>query len=228
MATGLTIGKAAQAAGVGVETIRFYERQQLIEQPPRPAGPGQRLYPDDTVRRIRFIKEAQELGFSLREARELLALRTDPSADCSEVRELATAKLADVRDKIRRLQEIDAALERLVATCPGCGGLEACSIMDALTLTTMNGSTGAPPSTAGQSDGRTSTMKTAIFTVEGMRCSACADRVKGLVEKRPGVSAVSVSFENHQARILYEPGTVDEDALAAAIEKPGYRVVDRH
>lgn len=228
MTAGLTIGKAARAAGVGVETIRFYERQQLIEQPLKPIGAGQRLYPDDTVRRIRFIKEAQELGFSLREARELLALRTDPSADCAEVRELATIKLADVRDKIRRLQEIDAALEHLVATCPGCGGLEACSIMDALTLATMNGSTGFHPSTPGQSDERTSTMRTANFTIDGLRCTACAEKVKRLVEKEPGVSAVSVSFENRQARILYEPEAVGEDALAAAIEKPGYRVVERH
>jgi len=132
MKAGLTIGKAARAAGVGVETIRFYERQQLIEQPLKPVGLGVRVYPDDTVRRIRFIKEAQQLGFSLREIQELLALRTDPSADCSEVRELAVAKLGDVRQKIRRLQEIGTALERLIATCPGRGGLEACSVLDAL------------------------------------------------------------------------------------------------
>lgn len=132
--TGLTIGKAASEAGVGVETIRFYERQGLIEQPPRPAGSGMRWYSPETVERIRFIKEAQQIGFSLREVQDLLALRADPSADCSEVREQAIGKRAEVHRKIERLREIDAALERLIASCPGSGGLQCCSIMDALIL----------------------------------------------------------------------------------------------
>lgn len=134
MMTGLTIGKAAREAGVGIETIRFYERQRLVAQPPKRERPGVRLYSSETVERIRFIREAQELGFSLREIHELLTLRADPAADCSRVREQATAKLGDIRRKIRRLQGIDAALERLIATCPGRGSLQAYSIMDALTL----------------------------------------------------------------------------------------------
>ena len=129
----LTIGKAAREAGVGVETIRFYERQRLVRQPPKLEGSGARRYPADTIEHIRFIKEGQELGFSLREIHELLALRADPATDCSEVREQATTKLADVRRKIQRLQDIGAALERLIAACPGQGALHACSIMDALT-----------------------------------------------------------------------------------------------
>jgi MerR family copper efflux transcriptional regulator len=133
MRAGLTIGRAAREAGVGVETIRFYERQHLVRQPLKPDGASMRLYPADTVERIRFIKEAQELGFSLREIHELLALRADPAADCSKVQEQATAKLGEVRRKIERLKDIGAALERLIATCPGRGGLQACSIMDALT-----------------------------------------------------------------------------------------------
>lgn len=133
MVAGLTIGRAAREAGVGVETIRFYERQRLVAQPPKPVGAGVRLYPTNTVERIRFIKEAQELGFSLREIHELLALRADPAANCSDVREQASAKLDDVRRKIQRLQDIGTALERLIATCPGSGSLQACSIMDALT-----------------------------------------------------------------------------------------------
>jgi len=133
MRAGLSIGRAAREAGVGVETIRFYERQSLVQQPPKPDGAGVRRYPAITVERIRFVREAQELGFSLREIKELLALRADPAADCSEVREQATAKLDEVHRKISRLQEIGAALERLIATCPGRGGLQACSIMDALT-----------------------------------------------------------------------------------------------
>lgn len=129
----LTIGKAAREAGVGVETVRFYERQGLIEQPPKPVGSGVRAYSAEVVARIRFIKEAQQIGFSLREIGDLLTLRADPSADCSDVREQAVAKLDEVRRKIDRLREIGAALETLIAACPGHGGLQACSIMDAMT-----------------------------------------------------------------------------------------------
>ncbi|MBI3436341.1 MAG: MerR family transcriptional regulator [Proteobacteria bacterium] len=134
-----TIGKAAREAGVNVETIRFYERQGMIEQPPRPNGKGARVYADATVARIRFIREAQQLGFALREIRELLALRANPTADCSEVRERATAKLLDVQQKIERLRRIGAALETLIVACPARGSLKACSIIDALELRSVAG-----------------------------------------------------------------------------------------
>lgn len=128
----LTIGKAAGAAGVGVETIRFYERQGLIEQPPRPAGGGFRRYPEQTVRRVRFIRQAQDLGFSLREAGDLLALWTDGAADAADVRQRALAKLDDIDDKIDRLRRIRGALRDLLDACPGSGPLGACSVMEAL------------------------------------------------------------------------------------------------
>ncbi len=130
----LTIGTAAREVGVGVETIRFYERQKLINRPLKPEGTGVRRYSAETVARIRFIKEAQHLGFSLREIRELLALRADPSADCSMVREQALAKLHEVHDKIERLRQIGSALETLITACPAQGSLQACSIIDALEL----------------------------------------------------------------------------------------------
>ena len=128
----MTISRAARKAGVGVETIRFYERQGLIEQPPRPLASGFRSYPEQTVERIRFIRQAQELGFSLREVCELLDLRTDPQADAADVRPRATAKLTDVNEKMRQLQGIKDALETLIAACPGHGALGCCSIMEAL------------------------------------------------------------------------------------------------
>jgi len=84
----LTIGAVAKSAGVGVETIRFYERQHLIEQPPKPSH-GFRHYSASIVKRVRFIQQAKELGFSLREIRELLDLSLDPGRNCNEVRELA-------------------------------------------------------------------------------------------------------------------------------------------
>jgi len=128
----LTIGEAARQAGVGVETIRFYERRGLIEQPLKPRDSGFRTYSPDQLKRIKFIREAQRLGFSLKEIQELLALRADPHADCSMVQQQAVAKLAEVHGKIDQLHRIGSALEALIAVCPGSGSLQACSILDAL------------------------------------------------------------------------------------------------
>ena len=132
----LIIGKAAMAAGVGVETIRFYERKGLIEQPPKPLDTGFRVYPEETVQRIRFIRQAQEIGFSLREIDELLSLRADPAADCAHVRERAAAKLEEVERKIEQLGRIRSALNELIAACPGRGALRECSIMASLITAT--------------------------------------------------------------------------------------------
>ncbi len=107
----MTIGRLADAAGVGVETVRFYERRGLIQQPPKPSGTGFRVYPEETERRIRFIRQGQELGFSLREIQELLSLRADPAANSADVRARATAKLAEVNRKITELERVRAALE---------------------------------------------------------------------------------------------------------------------
>ena len=136
MMTELTISKAATNAGVGVETIRFYERKGLIEQPSKPIERGFRLYPEETVARVRFIRQAQEIGFSLREIEELLSLRADPSADCSDVRGRATAKLAEVDRKMKQLGRIRSALNELIAACPGRGALRVCSIMGSLVAAT--------------------------------------------------------------------------------------------
>ena len=130
--TQMTISKSARQAGVGVETIRFYELRGLIQQPRKPDGIGFRVYPAETVQRIRFIRQAQEIGFSLREIEELLSLRADPSADCADVREQAKAKLEEVNRKIARLVEVRGALEDLIAACPGSGALRVCSIMESL------------------------------------------------------------------------------------------------
>ncbi len=130
--TAMTIGKAARRAGVGVETIRFYERRGLIEQPPKPRNGGFRADPDEIVGRVRFIRQAQVLGFSLREIDDLLSLRADPKTDSGDVRERAAAKLTEFNRKIMKLERIRTALDTLIAACPGGGALRACSIMDAL------------------------------------------------------------------------------------------------
>ena len=128
-----TIGAAARQAGIGVETIRFYERRGLVSQPGKPAASGARHYPLETVARLRFIRQAQQLGFSLRQIADLLALRAAPDADSAEVRIAAQARLAEIERKMAQLREMRAALRTLLAACPGGGGLECCSIMDALT-----------------------------------------------------------------------------------------------
>jgi len=128
----MTISKAARQAGVGVETIRFYERKGLIEQPLKPQNGGYRIYPPVTVQKIGFIQQAQDLGFSLREIEELLALRADPGSDCSDVRERASAKLEEVNRKIARLKWMGTALKTVIAACPSSGGLDGCSIVSAL------------------------------------------------------------------------------------------------
>jgi MerR family mercuric resistance operon transcriptional regulator len=129
---GMTIGKAARTAGVGVETIRFYERKGLIDQPLKPLQAGFRVYPQETLQRIRFIRQAQAIGFSLHEINELLSLRADPAADCSSVRQQASVKLAEVNRKITQLEDIRVALQDLIAACPGRGALRVCSIMETL------------------------------------------------------------------------------------------------
>lgn len=131
--TVITIGAAARQAGVGVETIRFYERRGLVPKPSKPATSGARHYPPETIARIRFIRQGQQLGFSLRQIAELLALRTSANADSAAVRTAAEERLAEVEYKMAQLSAMRAALRALLATCPGGGGLDNCSIMAALT-----------------------------------------------------------------------------------------------
>jgi len=127
----LTIGQVARSAGVGVETVRFYERQGLLQEPARKES-GYRQYPEDVVARLGFIKRAKELGFSLKEIKDLLALRVDPETTCGEGKRRAEAKIADVEEKIQALQRIKKALVRLTAVCRGRGPTSECPILEAL------------------------------------------------------------------------------------------------
>lgn len=127
----LTIGQLARRAGIGVETIRFYERQGLLAAAARQAS-GYRQYGDDTVVRLRFIRRAKELGFSLKEIKELLGLRLDPSTTCAEVRGRAQAKLDDIEAKIEALLRMKKALTKLTRACSGRGPTSACPILEAL------------------------------------------------------------------------------------------------
>ena len=120
----LSIGKLATAGGVGVETIRFYQRRGLLETPAR--GDGMRRYGSDDVRRLRFIRQAQAAGFTLEEIKELLDL--DASEDRARARELAGARVKALDLKIIELQRARDALKRLAREC-GSGGAGPCPIL---------------------------------------------------------------------------------------------------
>jgi MerR family mercuric resistance operon transcriptional regulator len=125
----LTIGGFARAAGVHVETIRFYQRKGLIDAPRKPYG-SIRRYQESDVARVRFVKGAQRLGFSLDEIASLLKL--EDGTRCDEARVLGEQKLGDVREKLGDLQRMEAALARLVADCGASQGTVTCPLIAAL------------------------------------------------------------------------------------------------
>jgi len=129
MSSNLTIGGVAKAAGVNVETIRYYQRLKLLEEPARPLG-GVRRYAEDAIERVRFIKRAQELGFSLTEIQRLLRLG-DPQS-CGEARALASEKLALVESRVADLQRLRGVLKELIGRCDRRRGKVACPIIESL------------------------------------------------------------------------------------------------
>ncbi len=129
MAADLTIGKLAEAAGVNVETIRYYQRRGLLEEPPKPLG-GHRRYATEQVRRVRFIKRAQALGFTLSEIGALLAL--DAACICHDTRALAARKLGLIEQKMADLAAMQVVLGGLMRQCDAGSGGADCPIIDAL------------------------------------------------------------------------------------------------
>lgn len=126
-----TTGQLAKAAEVGVETIRFYEREGLLAKPPRRRS-GHRQYSKEAVARVRFVRRAKELGFTLNEIRELLELRVDPGRSCPAVRAIAKTKISDIEARIQDLVRIKTALEQLARACRGRGPRSQCPLLDAL------------------------------------------------------------------------------------------------
>src|SRR5438128_889028 len=127
----LTIGHLAKETGVNLETVRYYERRGLLPKPPRTAS-GYRLFPAEATQRLRFIRRAQELGFSLTEIRELLALRVSPRTSRAEIRKRAEGKLADIENKIKSLESMRKSLRKLTSSCAGCGPISKCPILESL------------------------------------------------------------------------------------------------
>ena len=126
---GLTIGAFAAAAGVNVETVRYYQRKDLLSEPDKPYG-GIRRYGDKDVLRVRFIKSAQRLGFSLDEVAALLTL--DDGMNCKQAQQLAEHKLAGVRAKLADLHRIETVLDGLIRQCARSRGRVSCPIVEAL------------------------------------------------------------------------------------------------
>lgn len=138
MTTELKIGQLAKAAGVNIETIRYYERVNLLGPTSRQPS-GYRLYNRDAQRRLRFIKNAQALGFTLHEIKELLDLRISSKARCGDVQRRAEAKLWHVEAKVRDLQALARSLQNLIRTCRAGQPTDHCPILQSLEQTERRG-----------------------------------------------------------------------------------------
>ena len=127
----LTIGQIAKQAGIGVETVRFYEREGLLSPSARRPS-GYREFQPEAITRLRFIKQAQRLGFTLREVKELLSLKLAPGSTRKQIRERAVAKIADIDRRIGELVRMKESLAPLIAACDGKGSLQGCPILEAI------------------------------------------------------------------------------------------------
>lgn len=131
MSDDLKIGTVAAQAGVNIRTLRFYEREGVIPRPERKPS-GYRIYPAETISLVRFVKRAQMLGYTLREVKELLALRQGGGGACADVQRNAAEKLAGVEARIRELQAIAGALSKLLSSCAEQHHSHVCPLLEAL------------------------------------------------------------------------------------------------
>ena len=129
--SGLTRGVLAKRCGVNQETLRYYERRGLLANPPRNES-NYRIYPEEAVGRVKFIKAAQGLGFTLREVKEMIALRATAEAQCEDVLQRARVKIAEVEEKLQTLKRMWETLTTLTAKCKGPVPISECPIMEAL------------------------------------------------------------------------------------------------
>ena len=125
------IGEVASRAGVNKETVRYYEKRELIPEPDRRRS-GYRIFTKRHIDQIKFIKRAQELGFTLSEIKELLELRLDGNTSCEQIRKKAESKRAEVKEKIKDLEGIKTVLGDLIESCKADGTTEECVILNAL------------------------------------------------------------------------------------------------
>ncbi|MFT9494452.1 MerR family transcriptional regulator [Anaerosolibacter sp.] len=127
---GLTISQVAEGANVNIETVRYYEKLGLISKPPRTEA-GYRQFPGEVIQRIKFIKRAQELGFTLSEVGKLLAVSDGGDFDCYDIQQFASKKLEEIEQKMRDLEKIKSILQSLSSKCPGQGSpVNKCPILE--------------------------------------------------------------------------------------------------
>ncbi|MGL1936144.1 MAG: MerR family transcriptional regulator [Fibrobacterales bacterium] len=127
----MLISETAKLAGVNVETIRYYERQGILETPLKRES-GYREYTREAVALIQFVKNAQNLGFSLKEIKGLLNLKVDPSSDCGDVKQRALEKIIEIEEKIQSLEAMKSSLEIITERCSGTGPVSGCTILNAM------------------------------------------------------------------------------------------------
>ena len=127
----MTIGQVAKETGVRVETIRFYEKEGLINEPERSPS-GYRQYPAEIVQRVLFIQRAKAIGFTLKEVNDLLSIQTKPNARCGDVLDKAATKVEQIEAKINELQRMKHTLQELTEQCASHNPLDNCPILDAL------------------------------------------------------------------------------------------------
>ncbi len=151
----LRVGELATQAGVNLHTIHYYERRGLLPAVARTSS-NYRAFPPDIVLRVRFIKQAQQLGFTLNEIKELLSLRAHPETRCAQIYRRTEAKVADIDKRIESLAALRAALTTLLAQCEGEEPITECPILAAMASPDATGSTMVPAGGAGDAKRRTS------------------------------------------------------------------------
>lgn len=216
-ADGFTIGQLAEKAGIGVETVRYYEKEGLLDQPRRPMG-SFRTYGREALNRLAFVHEAKELGFTLKEIRDLIELRSNPDTDAAAVRGRAVAKLRQIERKVMQYERMRATLRELLSRCPGAGDLGECPIVQALTVTAVEGGLKIKRVSKGTD------VKSVELTIHGMHCDGCAKTVETVLKAEPGVKAATISYAGGSARVLFEPAEIDLAGVVKAVERAGFQV----
>lgn len=216
-ANGLTIGQLAERAGIGVETVRYYEKEGLLDQPRRPIG-SVRRYGREALERLAFVHEAKELGFTLKEIRDLIELRSNPQTDAAAVRGRAVAKLSQIERKLMQFDRMRATLRDLLSRCPGAGGLGECPIVQALTVTAVEDE----PKIKRLSKGID--VKSVELTIQGMHCEGCAKTIETVLKAEPGVKAATISHASGSARVMFDPAQIDLAGVVMAVERAGFQV----
>ena len=127
----MSIGAVAKKTGISIDTIRYYERNGLIDEPSRSSS-GYRQYPSEALSQIKFIKRGKDLTFTLKEIKELMNLSRDPEASCVDFKDIATGKLDEIDANLLKLKRVKSNLKKLTVACPEKGAIENCPIRTSL------------------------------------------------------------------------------------------------